>query len=210
MFKDENSSFFFSEIPPKNEFHHVGLTFTAQLLEPRWKLPNCLPVKKHKFRDNNKQFPDPENVGFCQWRVAFYCADHVNFLRLLDGWFQHKEKQIAREQPVEVVIHPHTGIDLSSLLEDDLSYENYTINEPANSLPLHIFDAQPVTGKKITVLNLQVRDEATLDLLVTGHTWPFKASGGIMEVLACTRAELYVCNVVIACTVCFCKLRHPL
>eukprot|EP00973_Karenia_brevis_P030384 4189427-Karenia_brevis.AAC.1 len=28
---------------------------------------------------------DPESVGFQQWRVAFYCTDAPNFLRLLDG-----------------------------------------------------------------------------------------------------------------------------
>ena len=116
---------------------------------------------------------DPENAGFCQWRAAFYCTDACNFLRLLDGWFQHKEKQAAREQSVQVVLHPHTGIDVSSL-QDDLLYENYVINEPAKSLPLHIFEAQPVIGKRITVLNLQVTDEMTLDLLITGHTWPFR------------------------------------
>ena len=137
-----------------------------------------------------KQIPDPENVGFCQWRVAFYCTDYCNFLRLLDGWLEHKAKQIAREQPIEVAIHPHTGIDLSSVPESDLSYENYVINQPSQSLPLHIFDAQPVTGRKILVLNLQVRDEATLDLLITGHTWPFKACGKIMEVIVCSHTEL--------------------
>ena len=63
---------------------------------------------------------DPENAGFVQWRVGFYCTDAANTLRLLDGWFQHKEKQIARESPLEVVIHPHVGIDLSDL-ESDLS-----------------------------------------------------------------------------------------
>ena len=64
---------------------------------------------------------DPENVGFQQWRVAFYCTDAANFLRLLDSWFQHKEKQIACEQPFQVVLRPHIGVDLAGL-GDDLSY----------------------------------------------------------------------------------------
>jgi len=64
---------------------------------------------------------DPDNVGFQQWRVAFYCTDAVNFMRLLDDWFQHKKKQIAHEQPFQVVLHPHIGVDLSGL-EDDISY----------------------------------------------------------------------------------------
>jgi hypothetical protein len=117
---------------------------------------------------------DPECVGFQQWRVAFYCTDVSNFLRLLDGWFLHKEKQIAKEQPFQVVLHAHTGIDLSGI-RDDLSYEHYVINEPAVRLPLHIFEAQPVVGKKITVLNLQLKGDNEFDLVITGHTWPFRA-----------------------------------
>ena len=116
---------------------------------------------------------DPESAGFQQWRVAFYCTDAPNFLRLLDGWFQYKEKQMAREQPVQVILHPHTKIDLGSL-EHELSYEHYVINEPAAQLPLHVFEAQPVVGKRVTVLNLQLKGDSEIDLVVTGHTWPFR------------------------------------
>ena len=64
---------------------------------------------------------DPENVGFQSWRVAFYCTDAINFLHLLDGWFQYMKKEFAHEQPFQVVLRPHDGIDLSSV-EHDLSY----------------------------------------------------------------------------------------
>ena len=117
---------------------------------------------------------DPDNVGFQQWRVAFYCTDASNFLRLLDGWFQHKQKQLAREQPVQVVIHPHIGVDISDI-EDELSYEHYVFNEPTPCPPLNIFEAQPVVGKKITVLNLQLQTDNDISLIITGHTWPFRA-----------------------------------
>ena len=53
--------------------------------------------------------------------MAFYGTDALNTLKLLDGWFKYKEEQIAGAQPFQVVLHPHVGIDLSSL-EDDLSY----------------------------------------------------------------------------------------
>ena len=75
---------------------------------------------------------------------------------------------------MQVVLHPHTGIDLSGL-EDDLSYEHYVFNEPAARLPLHVFEAQPVVGKRITVLNLQLQGDSEIDLVITGHTWPFRA-----------------------------------
>ena len=76
---------------------------------------------------------DPESVGcFVQWRVSFYCVDLANFLILLDGWFRYKEKQLAREEPFQVVLHPHLGVDVS---EEDLGYEHYTVEEPAAVLP---------------------------------------------------------------------------
>ena len=45
---------------------------------------------------------DPDDVGYVQWRVAWYATDACNFLRLLDGWFRHKEGESARDQPFQV------------------------------------------------------------------------------------------------------------
>ena len=46
---------------------------------------------------------DPDDVGFVHWRIAFYCPDACNFLRLLDGWFRYKALQAARDQPFQVL-----------------------------------------------------------------------------------------------------------
>ena len=48
------------------------------------------------------------------------------------------------------------------------------INEPAARLPLHIFEAQPPVGKRIAVLNLQLQSDGEINLVITGHTWPFR------------------------------------
>ena len=58
---------------------------------------------------------DPERVGFRQWRVAFYCTDIISFMHLMDKWFVYKERTRTREKPFQVMIHPHTGIDLNAL-----------------------------------------------------------------------------------------------
>ena len=51
---------------------------------------------------------DPEDVGFVQWRSAFYLAGDLNsFLLLLDGFLVWKEKSIAQSQPFQVEIHPY-------------------------------------------------------------------------------------------------------
>ncbi len=116
---------------------------------------------------------DPDDVGYVQWRVAFYATDACNFLRLLDGWFRFKARQVARDQPFQVTLHPHTGVDLAQVW-DDLEYEHYTLQEPSATLPLHVFEAQPVVGKRITNLNLQLDGDSTVSLIITGHTWPFR------------------------------------
>ena len=112
---------------------------------------------------------DPDDVGFIQWRTAFYCIDLPNFFLLLDGFFKYKEKQTI--QPFQVVVHPHTGIDLSL---SDLEYKHYALQEPKQVLPLHIFEAQPVLRKVITWLNIQIESENAISVVITGYTWPYR------------------------------------
>ena len=105
---------------------------------------------------------DPEEIGFIQWRVAFYIAadDLKNFLYLLDGWFVFKGRQMAREQPFEVHLYQHLTVDIAGMW-DELEYGHYTLQEPAKELPLGIFEAQPVNRKVIT-MNIQVRMQTNL------------------------------------------------
>ena len=116
---------------------------------------------------------DPDDVGYVQWRVAFYATDACNFLRLLDGWFRFKARQVARDQPFQVTLHPHVGVDLAPVW-DDLEYEHYTLQECSPTLPLHVFEAPPAIGKRITILNLQLDSDSSMSLIITGHTWPFR------------------------------------
>ena len=116
---------------------------------------------------------DPDDVGYKQWRVAFYAVDLPNFLLILDGFFRFKAREASRDQPFQVMLRPHKGIDVSGVW-DDLSYENYTLQEASDALPLHVFDAQPVVGKRIAVMNLQIESDTTLSMVLTGHTWPWR------------------------------------
>ena len=107
----------------------------------------------------------------CVIKVA---ADTLkNFMFLLDNWFCYKERLMARAQPCEVQLHPHTGVDIADVW-DDLQYEHYTLNEPEAKLPLGIFEAQPVGTKKPITLNLQIESEGVLSIVVTGNTYAFK------------------------------------
>ena len=114
---------------------------------------------------------DPDDVGYVQWRVAFYCIDLSNFMLLLDGWFRHKERQTL--QPFEINIHPHVGIDLQQMWTD-LEYAHYSLRDQQKVLPLHIFQAQPVIGKRITSMNIQIESDTTINVVFTGHTWPYR------------------------------------
>jgi hypothetical protein len=116
---------------------------------------------------------DPDDVGYVQWRVAFYATDACNFLKLLDGWFRFKAQQVGPDQPFQVMLHPHTGVDLTPAW-GDLEYEHYTLQEPSATLPLQVFEAQPVKGKHITSLNVQIDSDNVLSLIITGYTWPFR------------------------------------
>ena len=112
---------------------------------------------------------DPDDVGFVQWRTAFYCIDLPNFLLLLDGFFKYKEKQTT--QPFQVVVHPHMGLEVSL---SDLEYKHYALQEPKDVLPLHIFESHPVARKRITWLNIQIESEDSISVVITGDTWPYR------------------------------------
>ena len=116
---------------------------------------------------------DIEQIGFIQWRVAFYATDACNFLRLLDGWLRHTTQENARQPAQQVNLRPSTQIDLSSITKE-LLYNNYTLQPACNDLPLHVFEAQPVKGRKILTLNVQVEDDHVVSLILSGQTWPWR------------------------------------
>ena len=101
-------------------------------------------------------------------------GDLNNFLLLLDDFFVYKAKAIAREQPFQVQIFPHTGVEVTVL--DDFSYEHVELMEQTATPPLKIFEAQPCIGKRIVVLNVQIEDDNLLSILITGNTWAFRSN----------------------------------
>ena len=92
---------------------------------------------------------------------------------LLDDFFVYKAKAIAREQPFQVQIFPHTGVEVTVL--DDFSYEHVELMEQTATPPLKIFEAQPCIGKRIVVLSVQIEDDNLLSILITGNTWAFRS-----------------------------------
>ena len=117
--------------------------------------------------------PDSEDTGFVHWRVVFYSSDASNLMLLLDDWFQDRLSQLSPANPVKIKVHMHWGVDLTGI-KDMLVYDHYEFEEPAATLPHGIFEAQPVNGKKRVTLNLQFTGEDSVDLVITGNTWPFK------------------------------------
>ena len=94
---------------------------------------------------------DRDNIGFVQWRAAFYCggADGCleNFMALLDDFFVWKTKALAKD--VEIHIKPHTSApEITEAIIEGLAYEHYTHHAPSSKLPLELFQCQPVIGKR--------------------------------------------------------------
>ena len=119
---------------------------------------------------------DPEKLGsFVQWRTGFYVAGAEsalqNFIYLLDDFFVWKEKKMAREQAFEVHVHPYLGIHVDL---DGLSYENYTLNAPAKSLPLKFFECHPCAGKRVLTLNVEPTTDKTISVVVSGNSFSYR------------------------------------
>jgi len=121
---------------------------------------------------------DPDNVGtFVRYRLAFYVAGDQgsldNFMALLDGFFCWKQKELAKEKPMDVHIHPHLGIKLNTA--EQLEYDGYTFHEPAKSLPLKWYECHPVMGRRIVTLNVEVVNQSVASFVFGGQLWTYRA-----------------------------------
>ena len=81
---------------------------------------------------------------------------------------------MAREQPFEVQLHPHTNVDIASCW-GGLEYEHYTLEESAKTLPLKIFEAQPIFGRRVLTLHLEAVSVDTVNVLFSGNTFACKS-----------------------------------
>ena len=123
---------------------------------------------------------DPDGVGtFVQWRAAFYVVGDPNakpvqnFLLLLDEWWTFKSKTMGRE--LEVQYHPHTSVGDLGGTADHLTYENCTVEGTSPTVPLGIFEAQPVVSKRIVTVTVQPEGGDTVSILVSGNMWVYRA-----------------------------------
>ena len=55
-----------------------------------------------------------------------------------------------------------------------MNYKPLTVSEPAKDLPLKWFEAHPVTSSRILTFHIQIEDDKTFNLLITGNTWLFR------------------------------------
>ena len=107
------------------------------------------------------------------WYVAGEIDQVINFFNLLDNYLLRKAKQFARATPFEVNIYPYTDVDLESL-PDQMSYKPIKVHPCGRDLPLKLFEAHPVVGKKVLTLNFETEATTELSLVITGNTWNFR------------------------------------
>ena len=91
----------------------------------------------------------------------------------MDGYFQHRSKQLARATPFEVHIYPYADVDLNGLAET-MSYTHVTQHPQGRELPLKIFHAHPVVGRKVLCFFFESESDTELSVVITGNTWNFR------------------------------------
>ena len=122
---------------------------------------------------------DPDTAGaFVRWRPAFYVAGPGeaslhNLLYLLDEfWGFLMTGKAAYES---VCLHPHINVDVDDVWEN-LEYPSYTLEERARKLPMAIFEAHPVQGRRILQMVIQVEGDSTASFVFHGATWAFRGA----------------------------------
>jgi hypothetical protein len=108
-----------------------------------------------------------DDCGFVQWRVCFYAVGELNnFVFLLDMFWDHMAEKMAKETKFGVVISTAADVDVDATWEN-LSYTNYTLNEPSAKLPVAIFECPPPFGKRPATFAIEILDAATVSIVIT-------------------------------------------
>ena len=69
--------------------------------------------------------------------------------------------------------YPYLGVDINATW-DSLKYQEYLLYDPTKKLPLSVFDAQPVQGKRIMNVTLEQHSESEISFIFHGCTWNFR------------------------------------
>ena len=69
--------------------------------------------------------------------------------------------------------YPYLGVEIGSIWES-LSYQEYLMYDCGRKVPLSIFDAQPVQGKRVMNVTLEQQSETEVTLIFHGCTWHFR------------------------------------
>ena len=123
---------------------------------------------------------DRHNVGFKNWRAAFYFVardgdDRRNAMEVLDDYFVWALARGAQEgmAPFTVNVHQRENVNL---VTEGLNYPRYVLQQPEVDLALPVFSVNPPNyWKNVVMVDFQVVDENTVDLVFEGHTLVYRA-----------------------------------
>ena len=108
-----------------------------------------------------------EDVGIVAWRVCFYVAgDLSNFMYLLDDFWNHLADKMATEKKFDVELSTASNVNVDDTWEN-LSFPNYTLNEPSDKLSVSVFEAPPCFGKRPAAFAIEVLDASTISVVIS-------------------------------------------
>ena len=67
----------------------------------------------------------------------------------------------------------YLGLDLA-ILTEEMNYKPLTVKDAAKDLPLKWYEAHPVIGSKILTFHIEVENDDTVNLMISGNTWPYR------------------------------------
>ena len=110
------------------------------------------------------------------WRPCIYVAAESveavqNALLLVDG-FVCKEAKPVDGQPLQIQLHPHESV--GAISTEECQYEHIVNNEPANDLPLDIFDGPRPRAKAPVIFTLQLTSPELMSVVISGPTWEYR------------------------------------
>ncbi len=115
---------------------------------------------------------DPNGVGYKRFRAAFYIVGNEAFLLRFTFLLLEFVEVVARWRargPFDVHIYPHASIHIT-----DIDNDYVFCHAPALDLPMGIFEAMPVVGRRIVTMTLCPQGDDTIALVLSGNLWTYR------------------------------------
>ena len=125
---------------------------------------------------------DRNEIGYEQWRIAFYIRGGennervTNFISFLDEFLTHlqSKEEFASIDPFTVQFEQQEGMEWGDFWTTMVAEDRFDVREVKNDPVLGVFSAAPPFGEKVVKMYVQMEGDK-LQVVFHGALWDYRA-----------------------------------